>query len=355
MKQTKVALFDAKPYDIESFTNQNKDFGFEIKYFKNHLTLDTVSLAKDYDIICAFVNDTLDKPVLEKLIEYGIKLVALRCAGYNNVALNVAYKNIHIARVPRYSPYAVAEHTLALIMTLNRKTHKAYNRVRDNNFTINGFLGFDMNGKTAGIIGTGKIGQILIKILHGLGVNILAYDLYPNQDIVEKYNVQYTDLKNLYRQSDIITLNCPLTQETQHMINDKSISEMKDGVMMINTGRGQLIDTKALINGLKNKKIGSAGLDVYEEESQYFFEDFSHTIIDDDVLARLLTFNNVLITSHQAFFTREALKNIADTTLNNILEYQEKHMLTNEICYKCDINNCQKKPEKMCFQLKGDK
>jgi D-lactate dehydrogenase len=256
----------------------------------------------------------------------------LRCAGYNNVDLNAAQENgIKVVRVPAYSPYAVAEHTVALMLALNRRIPRATWRTRDGNFSLNGLLGFDMHGKTAGIIGTGKIAKILIQILRGFGMNILAYDLYPDYNFAREHQVVYTSLDELYHSSDIISLHCPLTEQTKYLINDYSISKMKDGVMIINTGRGQLIHTNALIEGLKNKKIGSAGLDVYEEEGDYFYEDKSDRIIDDDVLARLLSFNNVIVTSHQAFFTHEALENIANTTLQNIKDFAENKSLANEV------------------------
>ncbi|HOV15386.1 MAG TPA: 2-hydroxyacid dehydrogenase, partial [Spirochaetota bacterium] len=279
----------------------------------------------------------------------GIGLVALRCAGYNNVDLKEAFGNIHIVRVPAYSPYAVAEHAISLIMALNRKTHKAYNRTREGNFSINGLLGFDMFGKTAGVIGTGKIGKILINILKGFGMKILVYDLFPDTKFAKDENIEYCELDKIYKEADIISLHCPLSKETTHLINKESLSKMKPNVMIINTSRGHLIDTKALINALKDGKIGSAGLDVYEEESEYFFEDHSGNILNDDILARLLTFNNVLITSHQAFFTKEALKNICETTFNNIKDYFEGKNLVNEICYKCNQGFCSKKENGKCF------
>ena len=261
-----------------------------------------------------------------------MKLLALRCAGYNNVDLKAAAENgITVVRVPAYSPYAVAEYTVALMLSLNRKIPRATWRTRDGNFSLHGLLGFDMYGKTAGIIGTGKIAKKLITILRGFGMNILAYDLYPDYNFAREHQVVYTTLDELYHNSDIISLHCPLTEQTKYLINDYSISKMKDGVMIINTGRGQLIHTNALIEGLKNKRIGSAGLDVYEEESEYFYEDQSDKIIDDDTLARLLSFNNVIVTSHQAFFTREALANIASTTLMNIKDFMEHKKLENEV------------------------
>ncbi|MBN1648253.1 MAG: 2-hydroxyacid dehydrogenase [Spirochaetales bacterium] len=345
----KIAFFDTKPYDRISFDIENTKFGFSIIYFESKLTEQTASLAKDFDVVCAFVNDVLNAQVLGSLTGNNVKLVAMRCAGYNNVDLKKAYKNIHVVRVPAYSPYAVAEHAVALILTLNRKTHKAFSRTRDNNFSINGFLGFDMYGKTAGVIGTGKIGQKLISILNGFGIKVLAYDKFPNEELAGKLGFVYTDLDTIYSESDILSLHCPLNTETHHMIDNDSISRMKDNVMIINTSRGGLIDTVSLIENLKTGKIGSAGLDVYEEEGDYFFEDYSSQIITDDILARLLTFPNVLITSHQAFFTREALSNIANTTLTNISDYFKRNVLPNEVCYRCDENTCPKEKTGRCF------
>lgn len=327
----KVAFFDTKSYDESSFNKVNQKFGFDIKYFKGHLNIDNVALTKGIDVACIFVNAVADAPVIDELVANGVKVIALRCAGYNNVDLNAARNRIKVVRVPAYSPYAVAEHTLALMLTLNRKTHRAYNRTREGNFALSGLMGFDMHGKTAGIIGTGKIAKILIKTLRSMGVEVLAYDLYPDMDFAAREGVKYVSLDELYAGSDIISLHCPLTKETEYIINDDAISKMKNGVMMINTGRGKLIDTQALIKGLKSKKIGSAGLDVYEEESEYFFEDRSNRVMDDDVLARLLSFNNVVVTSHQAFFTQEALENIAETTLKNIQDFIEGRELVNEV------------------------
>jgi len=349
MKKPKIVFFDAKPYDIDSFDAINSDFGFQIKYYKNHLNPDTVKLAEGSDVVCPFVNDPITAEVIQQLLKYRIPLIALRSAGYNNVDLAAAYGNIHVVRVPAYSPYAIAEHAVALIMALNRKTHRAFYRIRDNNFTITGLKGFDMYGKTAGVIGTGKIGKVLINILKGFGMNVLAYDVFPDEKYAEQVGFKYVSLDDLYRNSDIISLNCPLNKSTYHLISRESITKMKDGVMIINTGRGHLIDTKALIEGLKKNKIGAAGLDVYEEESEFFFEDFSNQIIDDDVLARLMTFSNVLITSHQGFFTREALENIARTTLQNVKDYFEDQPLINEICYRCKEDECRKNKLGRCF------
>ena len=349
MQDKTIAFFDSKDYDREIFNKINEKYNFDLKFFDDHLTPETVILARDADAVCIFVNDQLTAELIEQLNEYDIKLTALRSAGYNNVDLKAAYKNMHVVRVPAYSPYAVAEHTVGLILSLNRKIHKAYYRVNDNNFTISGLQGFDMHGKNAGVIGTGKIGKILIDILNGFGMNIYAYDPYPDHEYAKKTGYEYVDLDTLYKKSDIISLNCPLTKETYHMINKESLAKMKDNVMIVNTGRGHLIDTKALIDALKHKKIGSAALDVYEEESKYFFEDFSSQLISDDVLARLLTFNNVLITSHQGFFTTEALNNIATTTLQNVTDYFEGKDLKNEICYQCPGDDCRKDDKGRCF------
>ena len=327
----KIAFFGAKPYDISSFDQVNKDFNYDIKYYKGHLNKNNLVLTQGTDAVCIFVNDTADAEIIDGLAKNGVKLLALRCAGYNNVDLAAAKGKMKIVRVPAYSPYAVAEHAVALMLSLNRKIHRAYWRTRDGNFSLHGLMGFDMHGKTAGIIGTGKIAKILIKILKGFGMNIVAYDLYPDYAFAEEQGITYTTLDELYKQSDIISLHCPLTDKTKYLINDISICKMKDNVMIINTGRGLLIHTNALIEGLKNKKIAAAGLDVYEEEGDYFYEDKSDKIIDDDVLARLLSFNNVIVTSHQAFFTTEALHNIAETTLLNIKAFMENQPLANEV------------------------
>ncbi|MBN1780223.1 2-hydroxyacid dehydrogenase [bacterium] len=349
MTKPKIAVFDTKPYDREYFEAMNASYRFDIKYFPSHLTTDNVALTKGYDAVCVFVNDNITEDIARNLVVNDVKLIALRSAGYNNVDLRAVYKKIHVVRVPAYSPHAVAEHTVALMLTLNRKIHKAWYRTRDNNFNIAGLLGFDMHGKTAGVIGTGKIGRCTIDILSGFGMRILASDPFPDQVWAGEKGVEYTDLNTLYGESDIITLHCPLTPENVHMINTKTISQMKDGVMIINTGRGRLIHTKDLIQGLKTRKIGAAGLDVYEEETEYFFEDFSQEVIDDDVLARLMTFPNVLVTSHQAFFTHEALSNIAQTTFENIRLFFEKDELPNEVCYKCREPECLREKTGRCF------
>ncbi len=327
----KIAFFDTKPYDEASFDEVNKEYGFEITYFKGHLNMNTVPLTKGMDAVCIFVNDMGNAQVIDKLVENGVKLIALRCAGYNNVDLRAAKGRIAVVRVPAYSPYAVAEFTVALMLTLNRKIHRASYRTKEGNFSLHGLMGFDMHEKTAGVIGTGKIAKILIKILRGFGMHILAYDIYPDEEFAKENGVTYTTLDELYAKSDIISLHCPLTDQTRHIINKDSIKKMKDDVMIINTGRGALIQANDLIDGLKSKIVGSAALDVYEEESDYFYEDKSDKIIDDDTLARLLSFNNVIVTSHQAFFTKEALSNIAHTTLQNLKDFEEGKELVNEI------------------------
>ncbi len=328
----KIAFFDTKPYDEKSFNAVNKDFNFNIEYYSERLSIKNVPLAKGADAVCIFVNAECDAKVVEELHKQGVKLIALRCAGFNNVDLNKAKElGIKVVRVPAYSPHGVAEYAVNLMLCLNRKTYRAVNRTREGNFSLNGLLGFDMYQKTAGIIGTGKIAKELIKILRGFGMNILAYDVYPDHKFAEEHQVKYVTLDELYAQSDIISLHCPLLDSTKFLINHDSIAKMKKGVMIINTGRGKLIHTNDLIEGLKEKKVGSAGLDVYEEEGDYFYEDRSDKMINDDILARLLVMPNVIVTSHQAFFTKEALHNIAETTLGNIKEYAEGKELTNEV------------------------
>ena len=327
----KIAFFGAKPYDIASFDKVNEKYNYDIRYYKGHLNPNNVVLTQDTDAVCIFVNDTADAAVIDAMVDNGVKVLALRCAGFNNVDLKAAKGKLPVVRVPAYSPYAVAEYSLALMLSLNRKIHRAYWRTRDGNFSLNGLMGFDMHGKTIGIIGTGKIARILIRLLKGFGMRILAYDLYPDMKFAGEEGISYVSLDELYRESDIISLHCPLTDQTKYMIDKDSIDKMKEGVMIINTGRGQLINTNDLIEGLKEKKIAAAGLDVYEEEGEYFYEDKSDKIIDDDVLARLLSFNNVIVTSHQAFFTKEALHNIAETTLQNIEDFRCHRPLVNEV------------------------
>jgi D-lactate dehydrogenase len=327
----KTAFFNTKPYDRRSFEEANNSSGLNIVFFEPRLDRRTAPLAHGFEAVCVFVNDVLDAEVLEVLSGYGIRLVALRCAGFNNVDLQVANKlGITVVRVPAYSPHAVAEHTVALILALNRQLHRAYNRVRENNFSIDGLLGFDIHGLTAGIIGTGKIGLNVVRILRGFGCEILAHDPYPNPE-AEKFGARYVSSDELISASHIISLHCPLTPESRHLINKDSIDRMRDNVMLINTSRGALVDTPSVINGLKQGKIGYLGLDVYEEEGDIFFEDLSDKVMQDDVFARLTTFPNVMVTGHQAFFTREALNAIAQTTLNNISEFQKTGSGANSI------------------------
>lgn len=345
----RIAFFDTKPYDREYFERTDSRYGFEIKYYPARLGADTAALAAGYDAVCAFVNDEIDRPTADALVAGGVKLVALRCAGYNNVDLEAVWGRLHVVRVPAYSPHAVAEHALALLLALNRKTHKAYYRTRDGNFTLSGLVGFDLFAKKAGVVGTGQIGRIAAGILRGLGMEVLVSDPFPNADWAASIGARYVDLGELFRASDVVTLHCPLTSETRHLVNAEVLATMKQGAIIINTGRGGLIDTKALIDSLKDDRLGGAGLDVYEEEDAYFFEDHSATIIKDDVLARLLTLPNVLVTSHQAFLTVEALEAIAETTLGNVASYFLKGELANEICYRCTQKDCERKRTGKCF------
>lgn len=318
----RIAFFSTKPYDRQFFDAANEEHGHEIRYFEPRLTAETAVLADGYPVVCPFVNDDLLGPVLRALHAGGTRLAALRSAGFNHVDRRVAEElGMTVAHVPAYSPHAVAEHTVALILTLNRKVHRAYARVRDGNFSLDGLLGFDLHGRTAGIVGTGKIGVLVAKALAGFGCRLLAYDPFPSE-ACQRLGVHYVPLAELFERSDIITLHCPLTDENFHLIDAGAIEQMKRGVMLINTGRGALIDTRAMIDALKSGHLGYLGLDVYEEESELFFEDRSATIIDDDVFARLLTFPNVVITGHQGFFTEEAMRNIAATTLANVTAFE---------------------------------
>lgn len=318
-----IALFGTKPYDRRFFDAANADYGFSIQYLEPRLTPQTLPLAQGMPVVCVFVNDNLSAEVIAGLAAGGTRMIALRCAGFNNVDLEAAQAHgFTVSRVPAYSPYAVAEHTLALALTLNRKTHKAYNRVREGNFTLDGLVGFDLHGKTVGIIGTGKIGTLAARAFHGLGCRVLGFDHRTNPDAVA-LGVEYQPLEQLLAESDIISLHCPLTPESRHLVNDRTIARMKPGVMLINTGRGPLIDTAAVIRALKSGHIGYLGLDVYEEEEGVFFEDRSASGLTDDKLARLLSFPNVLITGHQAFLTREALTAIAEVTLANIARFRD--------------------------------
>lgn len=328
----KVAFFDTKPYDKIYFDALKEEYGIEIEYFESKLSPKTAVMAKGSKGVVAFVNDDIGKETISVLKENGIEIIAMRCAGYNNVDLSAAKDKIPVVRVPEYSPHAIAEHALALLLTLVRKTHKAYIRTRDYNFSLNGFVGFDLHGKTLGIIGTGKIGMAFIEICKGMGMNIIAHDPFPSQGYIE-----YVPLEELFERSDVISLHCPLTSETYHIINSYSLKLMKDKVYIINTSRGALIDTEALIDGIRSGKVGGAGLDVYEEESEFFYEDLSESILQDDILSRLIMMPNVLITSHQAFLTREALKRIAEITLGNLKAHFDGQPLENEIVTKKKI------------------
>ena len=313
----KVAFFDTKSYDIPGFEHYAADSGLEIKFFETRLNEDTASLAAGYDAVCVFVNDTVSAAVVDELCQLGVKVLVLRCAGFNNVDMKACQGRLPVYRVPAYSPYAVAEHAMALLLTINRRTHKAYIRTRDFNFSLQGLAGFDLHGKTVGIIGTGKIGRVFADICKGFGMKILAYDKYPNPDS----GLTYVDLPELFEQSDIISLHCPLTEETHHIIDAASIAKMKTGVTILYTSRGALINTEDLIAGIKNKKVGAACLDVYEEEGDFFYEDYSGHIVRDDKLVRLIAMPNVIVTSHQAFLTQEALDSIASTTVDNLVKF----------------------------------
>ena len=331
MEKTRIIFFDIKDYDREFFEKYGKNYNYEMSFFKSRLSLENVHLTKGYDVVCAFTNDDIGKETIDAMAVNGVRLLAMRCAGFNNVSLKDIHNRFKVVRVPAYSPHAIAEYTVGLILAVNRKINKAYVRTREGNFSINGLMGVDLYGKTAGIIGTGKIGQILIKILKGFDMKVIAYDLFPNQKVAEELGFEYVSLDELYANSDIISLNCPLTKDTQYMINRRSMLKMKDGVILVNTGRGQLIDSADLVEALKDKKVGAVALDVYEEEEDYFFEDKSTQVIEDDILGRLLSFYNVLITSHQAYFTKEAVEAITVTTLNNIKDFIEGKPLVNEV------------------------
>ena len=317
----RALLFSSQHYDQESFTKAASGTALELHFQPARLTEDTAPLAAGHEVVCAFINDDLSAPVLERLAAAGTRLIALRSAGYNHVDLAAARRlGLTVSRVPAYSPHAVAEHAVALILALNRRLHRAYNRTREGDFSLHGLTGFDLHGKTVGVIGTGQIGLAFARIMAGFGCQLLAYDPYPNPQ-VEALGARYLALDQVLRQSNIISLHCPLTPQTRHLINMQSLGELLPGAMLINTGRGALVDTPALIEALKSGQLGYLGLDVYEEEAQIFFEDRSDQPLQDDVLARLLTFPNVIVTAHQAFLTREALAAIAATTLDNIARW----------------------------------
>ncbi len=343
----KVAFFDMKEYDKPSFERYGALHDVRFRYLETKLNEDTADLARGCDAVCVFVNDTVNAAVIEKLHEHGVKLIALRSAGYNNVDVQAAFGKIHVVHVPAYSPYAVAEHAMALLLTSVRRIHKAYNRTRDFNFSLNRLTGFDLHGKTVGVVGTGKIGRIFIDICRGFGMHVIAYDRFPAPDS----GIEYVTPDELFARSDIISLHCPLTEETRHMIGADAIGRMKKGVVIVNTSRGGLIDAEALLEGIKARKVGAACLDVYEEEADIFFEDRSGHILNDDLLLRLISMPNVIVTSHQAFLTEEALNNIAETTVNNILSYfGGDGLCDNELCYRCGhIDHCRKQRKERCF------
>ena len=328
----KIAFFDTHSYDKKSFVEANKAFNYEIDFRDYKLNENTALTAQGYDVVCVFVNDVVNAEVIKTLSDCGVKLIALRCAGFNNVDLKAAATaGIKVVRVPAYSPYAVAEHGVALLMSLTRHIPQAYLRTKTANFNIEGLTGRDLYGLTAGILGTGKIGRIMADILMGFGMKIIAYDPFPNEQWAKEKNIEYVGLDEIFQRSDVLSLHCPLTEETKHVVNHDRMKMMKHDAVIINTGRGALIDSKALVHALKHGHIGGIGMDVYEEESKYFFSDWSTDIMTDDTLARLLTFPNVIITGHQAFLTTNALKNLAETTLENIKAFAAGAELVNEV------------------------
>lgn len=343
----KIAFFDTKAYDKEWFDKINSEY--EILYYENKLNKRTAQLASGCDGVCAFVNDDLNAETIRILYEGGVRVIAMRCAGYSNVDFKEAYGLIHILRVPAYSPYAVAEHAMGLLLSINRKIHKAYNRTRDFNFNIAGLTGTDLHNKTVGVIGTGKIGQVFIDICHGFGMHVIAYDPFPVKD----KEIEYVSLSELLGKSDVISLHCPLTEQTRYILDREAFGKMKKGVFIINTSRGALIESAALLDALNDETVRGAGLDVYEEEADLFFEDNSSSIMKDDILALLVSRPNVILTSHQAFLTDEALANIAGTTMQNLNDFFEGNELKNEVCYQCETGkvteNCHKKQKKNCF------
>ena len=344
----KILFYDTQNYDRESFDRTKEQFPeIEVEYLKTGLAARTASLAKGYDAVCAFVNSDVGTKTVEALHEAGVKLILMRCAGFNNVDTKACFGKLHVFRVPAYSPYAVAEHAMALLLTVNRHTNKAYIRTRDFNFSLSGLTGFDLHGKTVGVVGTGKIGRIFAGICKGFGMRVLAYDKFPNPES----GLDYVELPELLRQADVISLHCPLTDETRHMIDADAIAQMKPGVVLVNTSRGGLVDTEALIEGLKSHKVGAACLDVYEEEGDLFYEDCSEEIVADDTLVRLISMPNVIVTSHQAFLTKEALSNIAATTVDNLLKFERGEPSPDtEVCYHCERKEaCRKTRDQKCF------
>lgn len=330
----KIAFFDAKPYDKPSFEHYGEKAGVRFKFFETKLNEDTVDLAHGCDGVCVFVNDTVNAAVIDRLAELGVSMLALRCAGFNNVDMKYARGKLHVVRVPAYSPYAVAEHAMALLLTSIRRIHKAYIRSRDFNFSLQNLTGFDLHGKTVGVIGTGRIGRVFIDICRGFGMKVLAYDKFPAAGLDNGDTVRYVSLHELFQNSDIISLHCPLTDETHHVIDAAALEQCKRGVVIINTSRGALVDAEALLLAIKSRQVGAACLDVYEEEADLFFEDNSGHILEDDTLARLISMPNVIVTSHQAFLTEEALDNIAETTVQNLVDIRTKGECRNELCFR---------------------
>ncbi len=343
----KIAFYDAKEYDKPSFERYGAAHEMQFRFLETRLNEDTVELARGCEAVCVFVNDTVNAGVIDRLYRCGVKLIALRSAGYNNVDVAAAFGKVHVVHVPAYSPYAVAEHAIALLLTSVRRIHKAYNRTREFNFSLNGLTGFDFHGKTVGVVGTGKIGRIFIDICRGFGMKIIAYDPFP----ATNSGIDYVPLDELLERADVISLHCPLTEQTRHVIDAAAIGRMKKGVVLVNTSRGGLIDAEALLEGIKARKIGAACLDVYEEESDVFFEDRSGHILNDDLLSRLISMPNVIVTSHQAFLTKEALNNIAETTVRNILSYfRNDGICDNELCCRCGrIEQCKQDRKERCF------
>lgn len=331
----KIAFFDTKPYDRPSFERYGATRNIDFKFLETKLNEDTVELAAGCDGVCVFVNDTVNRAVIDRLCELGVCVLALRCAGYNNVDMKHAHGKLRVVRVPAYSPYAVAEHTMAMLLTSIRRIHKAYIRTRDFNFSLSGMTGFDLHGKTVGVVGTGRIGQVFIDICRGFGMKVLAYDKFPKAGLDNGDTVRYATLDEIFDLSDVISLHCPLTEETYHLIDEESIAKCKKGVVILNTSRGALVDAEALLAGIKSRKVGAACLDVYEEESEFFFEDYSGHILEDDVLARLISMPNVIVTSHQAFLTEEALENIAKTTVDSLCQIRDGVKCECEICSVC--------------------
>jgi len=341
-----LTFFDAKPYDRPAFEALGEAKGLTLKFYDTRLSPDTVELARGSEAVCVFVNDNVNAEVIDALYDMGVRYLLLRCAGCNNVDVEHAYGKIHIAHVPAYSPYAVAEHAAALLLTSVRRIHKAYNRTREFNFSLAELTGFDLHGKTVGVVGTGKIGRIFINICQGFGMKVVAYDKFPAKDT----DIEYLPLEEVLAQSDIVSLHCPLTEETRHLLNRETFARMKKGVVILNTSRGGLIDAEALVEAIKARQVGAACLDVYEEEGDVFFRDTSGHIMDDDVLARLISMPNVIVTSHQAFLTREALENIAETTVDNLLQLAAEGRCGNELCYHCgNVENCRQARKERCF------